>query len=700
MIDKHSLPVRLSGLSDLANNLWWTWSKPAQRLFNRVDPALWKISGRNPILLLSNLPRERLEELGQDEDFLAAYDTVLAAFQTYMQDEDSVICARSFPDLVDETIAYLSMEFGLHEILPIYAGGLGVLSGDHLKEASDLGLPVVGLGLLYRQGYFKQEIDQDGRQGVSYGELELSALPIAPVLDADGYPMTVQLDLAGRELAVGVWKIQIGRTPLYLLDTDLETNRPEDRAITARLYPSDLDLRISQEIILGIGGVRALRRLGIQPTVWHMNEGHPAFSALERIREGVGEGSMYSSASSVVHETTVFTTHTPVAAGHDRFPVELIDRYFSSYWSQLSLGRDSFLALGIDHQPDYFSMSTLALRLSGRLNGVSQLHGETTRRMWSFFWPDRNVEAVPIGHVTNGIHTPSWLGEQLEDLYDRYLESDWRECVEQPDAWEKLESVPMLEIWQAHLSQKRLLLDQLATRAQAIIERRGLNSDHLAVFGGHLNFDALTIGFARRFTAYKRPTLIFSQMDRLVALLNRGVQIIFAGKAHPNDEQGAALLRQVFQIARRPDCAGRIVLLENYDLELGRLLVQGVDLWLNTPRPPNEASGTSGQKAALNGVLNCSTWDGWWPEGYNGRNGWLIGEETVAENFEVQDRDDAESLFRVLEEEIIPLFYRRTAKDAIPEEWVARMKDSIVTLGPRFSARRMLREYVAQLYVP
>ncbi|HEY59009.1 MAG TPA: glycosyltransferase family 1 protein [Anaerolineae bacterium] len=699
-----SLPKRIERLGELAYNLWWTWKPNAQRLFTHIDKALWEETGHNPIRFLRQVARAQLNAVAADRYYLALYDRILRQFDAYLQARDTWF-RRQYPD-VQGTIAYFSTEFGLHETLPIYAGGLGVLSGDHLKEASDLGLPLVAVGFFYTHGYFTQRISDDGWQEALGVDLAYEELPIVPLYEEDGVsPLTVSVTLPGRELRLRLWKIQVGRIPLYLLDADVEDNAPEDRALTSRLYLSDLELRIAQELVLGIGGVRALRRLGYNPTVWHMNEGHSAFMTLERIREYVAQGLSFAEAKQQVSAQNVFTTHTPVPAGNDEFPVWLVEKYFAYLWPELGLTREQFLDLARQQHTwgETFSMPILAFCLSRFRNGVSELHGQVARRMWHFLWPDRREDEVPISHVTNGVHLESWLARRLTILFDRYLGPDWREHMDDPAVWEQVERIPDAELWAVHRHLKRKLVAFMRERARKMWLELRVHPVQVVAAGALLDPYALTIGFARRFATYKRASLVLRNFERLLELLNRPnmpVQIIFAGKAHPADEPGKRLIQEVYRKVKLAENGGRLVFIEDYDMNVARHLVQGVDVWLNTPRRPNEASGTSGMKAAINGVLNFSVLDGWWREGYNGHNGWAIGEDCDYEDPDLQDEADAESLYETLENEIIPMYYRKRSSDGLPGEWIARMKESIRTVAPQFSTRRMLKEYLEQLYLP
>ncbi len=699
-----SLPRRIDRLGFLAYNLWWTWNPDVQRLFSRIDPELWERTYHNPVTFLRKVQRSRLNAAMNNRYYLEFYDRMMRSFDQYMQAEETWF-SQAHPELRDRLIAYFSMEFGLHETLPIYAGGLGVLSGDHTKEASDLGLPFVAIGFFYTEGYFTQRITEDGWQEAQYNVQKFDDLPVFPVLDENDKPLTVSVELPGRAVLVRLWEVHVGRVPLYLLDANIESNSPADRALTARLYSSDPDLRISQEILLGIGGVRALRKLGYQPAVFHMNEGHSAFLVLERIREFMEQGLKFEEASEKVRASTVFTTHTPVPAGNDEFPLWLIDKYFSGMWSQLGLDREQFIDLA-RHQVswgDTFSMPALALKHSVGRNAVSELHGRVTRKMWSYLWPDMPEDEVPITHITNGVHVGTWLARRLHLLYDRYLGADWLEHADDPDIWELVTNIPDEQLWSVRTHLKRKLAAYVRERARLRWLRGGWHPVQVVASGVLLDPYALTIGFARRFAPYKRANLILRDLDRLLKIVNnpeKPVQIIFAGKSHPDHEGGKMLIQEVYRTVKNSDSGGRLVFLEEYDMNLARYLVQGVDVWMNTPRRPNEASGTSGQKAAMNGVLNFSALDGWWREGFNGQNGWAIGEDIDYENPDQQDQADASSLYEQLENEIVPLYYQIRSSDGLPGEWIARMKESIRTISPQFSMRRMVKEYMERLYLP
>jgi starch phosphorylase len=698
------LPDRIKRLGELAYNLWWTWVPDAQDLFARIDPTQWEELAHNPVLYLRELSRDHLDAAAQNLDFVEHYDRVLTGFDNYLRQKDTWF-TRNHAAQINRPIAYFSTEFGLHETLPIYAGGLGILAGDHLKEASDLGLPLVAVGFIYTQGYFFQHISEDGWQESRRVTLKFEDLPVMPILDEDGQALTVSVDLPGRMLHARLWEVHVGRVALYLLDSNIDENNSTDRALTARLYSSDPDLRISQEILLGIGGVRALRMLGYNPTVWHMNEGHSAFLGLEQARELVQAGMTLEDAIREIRTGNIFTTHTPVAAGNDEFPLWLVDRYFSHYWPELGLDQEGFIDLA-GRQVSWgeaFSMPVLALRLSGQHNGVSELHGRVARRMWHFLWPSVQEDDVRISYITNGIHTRTWLGKRMGQLYSKYLGADWQDKLDDPELWAKVHNIPDKELWLARRHAKRKLAFYIRERARRQWLRDGIHPVQVIAAGALLDPYALTIGFARRFATYKRANLVLKDLDRLINLVNkpnRPVQIIFAGKAHPADEAGKLLIQEVYRTVKKAETGGRLVFLEDYDMLLARYLVQGVDVWLNTPRRPLEASGTSGQKAALNGALNFSIMDGWWREGYDGKNGWVIGGEEEYADQNEQDEVDAKSLYDVLENQIVPLYYDGRIGNQPTEGWMNMVKDSISTLAPRFSARRMLKEYVDKLYLP
>lgn len=699
-----TIPPRIGRLHELAYNLWWTWTPDAQALYAHIDSELWAKTEHNAVRMLLEASPERLSALAGDAALLNAYDRVITAFDAYMR-PDSTWLSRTYPNDAGKTIAYFSAEFGLHESLPIYSGGLGILSGDHCKEASDLGLPLVGVGFLYPQGYFRQRLTRDGQQEALYEKLRFSEVAARPATDPDGSEVIIAVDLPGRKVYAKVWRIQVGRIPLFLMDTDVEPNGPADRTLSARLYGGDHEMRIAQEIMLGIGGVRALRALRIDALVWHMNEGHSAFLNLERCRELVsGLGVPFSVAREIAAANAIFTTHTPVAAGNDVFDYDLIDRYFADFWPQLGLDRDQFHDIARQELSwgSGFSMTVLALRLSARHNGVSRLHGDVSRRMWRFLWPDIEVDEVPIGAITNGVHTATWLAPRMAALYRRHLGDDWYEHLDEPELWANVARMPAGKLWETHRELKGDLIEYARERIARHRLRTGEAAGAIAATRSVLDPNALTLGFARRFATYKRATLLFHDPARLAKLLNnpeRPVQVIFAGKAHPNDQPGQDFIRQVYQYSLQPEFAGRIVFLEDYDIDMARHLVAGCDVWLNTPIRPHEASGTSGQKASLNGLPNCSITDGWWEEGYNGRNGWVIGERRAYADDSTRDAADAAALYDALEQDIIPTYYDR-GLDGVPHGWVAIMKEAIRSVAPAFSMRRMLKDYVNDLYIP
>jgi starch phosphorylase len=698
------LPRRIQRLGEMAHNLWWTWNPTAQRLFYRIDFALWERVNHNPLLFLRSVGRTEINAAALDPVYLELYDRVFASYDEYMNAKDTW-CTSTYKTRCKKTIAYFSFEYGLHELLPIYSGGLGVLAGDHLKEASDLGLPLVAIGLMYGEGYFSQRISEDGWQDSINNPLNFDDLPVLPVLDQDDELLKITLTFPDRTVNACIWELRVGRIPLYLLDTDLDENQPNDRKLTARLYYSDIDLRVAQEVLLGVGGVRALRALGYEPGVWHMNEPHAAFLTLERVRELVAAGMSFDKAVAKTRPNNVFTTHTPVPAGNDEFPLWLMDKHLSNFWDELGLERDQFIDLARNRQSwgETFSMPVLALRLSDSHNAVSELHGHVSRRMWNYLWPEiKDPEDVPITYVTNGVHTASWLARRMRVLFDRYLGPDWLEHLDDPELWVRMDAIPDQELWAVRMHLKRKLAFYVLNRVRNRWMQGGYHPVQAIAAGAMLDPYVLTIGFARRFATYKRANLVFSDLDRLLEIVNkpnRPVQIIFAGKAHPADEPGKQLIQEVYRIVKKAENGGRLVFLEDYDMNLARYLVQGVDVWMNNPRRPNEASGTSGMKAAINGVLNFSVLDGWWREAFNGDNGWAIGPDAELDN-QVQDESDAEDLYDVLENQIVPLYYGERGADDMPRKWVTRMKDSIRTITPQFGTRRMLKEYVEQLYIP
>jgi starch phosphorylase len=696
------IPPRIARLEELAYNFWWSWHREARDLFKMLDYPLWRSTGHNPVKMLREVSPEQLEELAADPLFLRQYDAVSMALDADLSN-GHLWFPDQHPDLMARPIAYFSAEFGLHQSLPNYAGGLGVLAGDHCKEASDIGLPFVAVGFLYEMGYFRQRITAAGWQEAIYPRFKTEEVAIREASSDDGECIFVPVEVGDRTVQLQVWHVQVGRTRLYLMDADHDRNAPWDRELTTRLYGGDQEMRIQQEIVLGIGGVRVLRALNIDPAVFHLNEGHSAFLVLERTRELVEAGRSFDEARQIVQETSVFTTHTPVAAGHDVFPFHLVEKYFHTYWPRLGLDREQFLDLACCEDDRHgFNMTLLALRTCGQCNGVSRLHGEVSRRMWQSVWPDRPVEQVPIGHVTNGIHVPAWIGGAVNKVYRKYVGPDWVERHDDPVLWERILDAPDAELWAAHLHLKRKLMTLIRERARRRRIEGLMNPEQVLCAGTFLDPDALVIGFARRFATYKRATLLLHDLERLKRLLHdryRPVQFIFCGKAHPADEGGKRLIQQIYNTAKDPAMGGRIAFIEDYDMQVARYLVQGVDVWLNNPRRLYEASGTSGQKAAANGIPNLSVLDGWWAEGYSGANGWVIDPGEQTDDPAAQDTADADALYRVLESEVVPLFYKRDADD-VPRGWVQVMKEAIRTTVPVFCTRRMVKEYTERFYVP
>lgn len=704
---KPSLPAAIKRLEELAFNLHWSWIPGAERMFAAVDPELWAATRHNPILMLAEADQAQLDRLAGDPEFLHLYAEVLHQFDQYMGADAETWFNREHGERKSDVIAYFSAEYGLHESLPIYSGGLGILSGDHLKGASDLGLPLVGVGFLYPQGYFHQQIDVTGWQQAYYENLAFDALPVRQVLNAEGQPLIIRVELPGREIQVRAWEIQVGRCTVYLMDTDVEQNSPQDRELSQRLYFGDEEMRVAWETVFGLGGVRLLRALNIEPSVWHMNEGHSAFMGLERVRELVHHhGLTFSEAVETVRANTVFTTHTPVPAGNDTFTFDLVSKYFSRYWSQMGIEKEEFMRfaqqqLGWELR---YSMTVLALRLSGHSNGVSKLHGSVSRAMWQFVWPDTPEDEIPIIGLTNGVHTPTWIAPRLQNLFRRTLGENFLSQADAEETWARVDDIPDADLWQTHLACKRDLIDYARTSITKQYQEWGEGPATIERAGSILNPDALIIGFARRFATYKRATLLLLDEERLWRLIgdpDRPVQFVFAGKAHPADDAGKHMIQHLFRLAHNPDSKFRnhIILLEDYDIEMARHLVSGVDVWLNTPRRPHEASGTSGQKAAMCGVPNFSVLDGWWAEGYNRRNGWAIGTDQEYKDEPTQNSADAISLYETLEHTVIPLFFQR-GEDGLPREWIRVMKESIRSCAAAFSSRRMLKEYCHAQYFP
>ncbi len=698
------LPHELARLKDIANNLWWSWNSEAIDLYRDIDLPLWEKLNKNPVRFLQEIPYNELQNKLSDQTFMQQYHNVVGKFDHYMSSHSETWFAKNFPDKSMEKIVYFSAEYGLHEVLPIYSGGLGVLSGDHCKTASDLGLPFIAIGLFYKQGYFSQRINRDGWQETAFTTLNISHLPIESVLNDEQKPLMIHVDMPGRRVYARIWRIAIGRIYLYLMDTDISENNQYDRGLTARLYGGDNETRIQQEILLGIGGIKMLDALGIQGTVFHMNEGHSAFMGLELCRKLIGEKNMsFSEAREVVASSSVFTTHTPVPAGNDVFPLDMMERYFGNYWSQLRLQRHEFINLGLKPgDPYHFNMTVLALNLSGKRNGVSELHGAVSRNIYNSIWPGTPEDDVPISHITNGIHTLTWLSPGFKHLYSRYFPDNWQENIHDPHVWEFVDKIPDEELWHVHSQLKSKMVKYIRSRLKKQYLANGFPLDEINRLNKQPDENAFTIGFARRFATYKRANLIFRDMARIERILNNKnmpVQIIFAGKAHPADRPAHEIIKHIHDICRTEGFRGKVFLVENYNMTLARNLVQGVDIWLNNPRRPLEASGTSGQKVCINGIINCSISDGWWCEGYNGKNGWVIGDNTLYDNEHHQDDADSQSLYSILEETVIPLYFDRN-KHGIPEKWVRIMKESIRSLAPIFSTNRMVQDYTRKFYIP
>lgn len=706
------LPTPLKRLADLAYNYWWSWTPERISLFQSIEPELWRQCGHNPVALLEAVSYERLTQVSEDPHYWQRLQALSQQFDDYLAGRETW-ASRVAPQISPEhPVAYFCAEFGIHESLPIYSGGLGILAGDHLKSASDIGVPLVGIGLLYRQGYFRQRLNRSGWQEDYYVDNHFERMPLELMRNAQGEAIAVELHIRQRVVKAQIWKVQIGRVSLYLLDTDREDNDPIDRWLTGHLYGGNQDTRIAQEVLLGIAGVRALKALGIEPSVYHLNEGHAAFCLLEVARQEIMRtGKSFYDIEASVRDRAIFTTHTPVPAGHDVFSADLMDTYFADYWDQLGLSREQFLALGARRLGDPwepFGMTVLALRLTRAANGVSQLHGQVSRSMWKILYPDRAESDVPISHITNGVHARTWTAPLLADLYQQYLGQDWWQRVVDPQLWAKVDEIPNQALWQRHQILKERLIAYTRFKVKLSRQNRGEDPDSLAAVDRLLDPNTLTIGFARRFSPYKRGALILRDFAKAVQILgkaDRPVQLIFAGKAHPADEEGKRIIQRLMEWCRHPAIRDRVAFIEDYDIFTAQKLVHGVDVWLNNPRRPLEASGTSGQKVCFNGGINCSVLDGWWCEGYQagpdgkGLNGWAIGEDAHTSDQEQQDRIDAESLYRLLEEEIVPLYYDQD-EHGVPHAWVEMMKASIRTNAPLFNTDRMLAEYVAKMYAP
>ena len=689
----------------LARNLWWTWHPEVSNLFRDLDPIRWRQLDHNPIALLREFTPERLASRAAEMVLYSRINYAHRRLKEYMA-SGQTWAATHAGVLGSKPVAYFSAEFGMHESIPIYSGGLGVLSGDHIKSASGLGVNLVGIGLFYDQGYFKQQLDETGWQREEYLDTKVENVPMAPALSPDGKPVMIHVDTRTGPLYAKVWLMQVGRVRLYLLDCDVDGNSPEDRELTSRLYGGDERTRIRQELMLGVGGVKALKALGITPGVYHLNEGHSAFGPLEVIRERMhDDGMKFDDALREVARQTVFTTHTPVPAGHDRFSGEMVEEHLGPLRDQLGISYEQLMGLGrVEPQNDQepFCMTVVGLKLSRKANAVSQLHGHISRRMWAQLWPWRVEEEIPIGHITNGVHIPTWLAQQMMQLYDRHFVAHWIYRMGEPEVWQAIHNVDPGELWETHNALKNLLLAFVRRRVSRQCRRRNENEDVVEAARNVLDPNVLTIGFGRRFATYKRATMILTDLDRLDRIVNdkeRPVQFVFAGKAHPKDEPGKRFIQKIANMRHDPRFANRIAYIEDYDMNVCRHMVQGVDVWLNNPRRPLEASGTSGEKTVLNGGLNLSILDGWWAEAYDGTNGFAIGEGRSHVDDAITDSRDAESLYRTLEEQVVPIYYDRDV-DGLPRHWIKRMMNSIGTLAWRFSAHRMVMDYTRNCYVP
>ena len=700
------LPKRIGRITEIANNLWWSWNTNFLRLFKMIDIDLWERVDKNPVKFLKLVSQEKLEQASINQQVLKQYDKIVNDFDGYMNSKNTWF-SKKYPNNKNDIIAYFSAEYGLDETIPIYSGGLGILSGDHLKSASDLGIPLVAVGLLYKNGYFHQKIDGYGNQQSIYKDIDLMNLPINPVKDEKGEELKVLLKLPGKNLYLKVWKINVGRITLYLLDSDIPENTDEDyRNITLRLYGGDQEMRIKQEIVLGMGGVNLLRTLGLDPNIYHMNEGHSSFLLLEVIKNIIKEKKVsFDIARDITSAKTVFTTHTPVPAGNDIFPMELVEKYFKGYWTKLGIDKDTFLHLGTkpnDTLDSGFNMGILALKIAGKKNGVSKLHGAVSRELFGDVWPAIAANESPITYVTNGIHTCTWLAPNLKELYNKYLIPYWQDNIQIQETWKKIDNIPNEILWEEHQARKNKLLKLVKENVTNNMKENGISYEEINEITSKLNPNALTIGFARRFATYKRATLIFRDLERITQILNNSekpVQLIFAGKAHPADKEGQELIRYIKEISMKPQFKGKIFVLENYNIGIARYLVSGVDVWLNNPRRPMEASGTSGQKASVNGVINFSVLDGWWAEGYDSKNGWTIGTNDEYSSYDIQDDADSNSMYTTLENKIIPTYYDK-ASNGISEKWLRIMKNSIISTGGRYSTSRMLCDYTDRLYMP
>ena len=701
------LPERINKLYTISYNVWWSWNTDFLRLFKDMDGDLWDRCDKNPVKFLKLISQDKLEKAAMDTEFLRRYDKIVRDFEDYMESK-STWFSRNHPDHKDDLIAYFSMEYGLDETVAIYSGGLGILSGDHMKSSSDLGIPLVGIGLLYKHGYFNQIINGEGKQEEVYKDVDIDLMPILPVKDENGNDVIINIKLPDKRMIyIKAWHIKVGRNTILLLDSDIDENSDETiRNTTTTLYGGDQDMRIRQEICLGMGGVQLLRVLGYTPNVYHMNEGHSSFLTIELIKDIMKENKIsFDVARDIVSSMTAFTTHTPVPAGNDIFGTDLILKYFDGYWNKLGISKDEFLGLGMEPDGDSnsgFNMGILALKIAGKKNGVSKLHGAVSRELFDNVWKNVPANESPIGYVTNGVHTCTWLSPKIKELFNQYLKPYWQDSIESDDTWEDINRIPNEELWNVHIERKAKLLELVKTSTIKRLRRYNYSYDEIDKLIGGLDVNALTIGFARRFATYKRATLIFKDLERITKIFNeqgKKIQIIFAGKAHPHDREGKEFIRYIHELSIKPQFKGKIFILENYNIGMSRYLVSGVDVWLNNPRRPLEASGTSGQKAAINGVINFSVLDGWWAEGYNQTNGWSIGTNQEYSSYQEQDLADSQSIYKTLESKIIPMYYDKN-NNGISDRWLETMKNSIITTGGKYSTARMLVDYTTKLYMP
>ena len=702
---KPKLPEKIARLEEISNNLWWSWNVEFLKLLREIDKDVWNRCNKNPVKFLKNISQDKLEEVSNNESFLKKYSEVVDHYDSYINSKNTYF-SKNFPNNKNDVIAYFSAEYGLDETIPLYSGGLGVLSGDHLKSASDLGLPLVAVGLLYKEGYFNQKITIKGEQVSEYQESDIYNMPVYPFKDDKGEEVIISVEIEKKEVKAKVWEVLVGRIKLYLLDTDLESNPKEYQNLTRKLYGGGQEMRIAQEIVLGIGGFRALKALGIDVTLYHMNEGHSSFLVIELIRSIMKEKEVsYDVAKEIAFSMLAFTTHTPVPAGNDIFDVELVSKYLDGKWSEIGLTEEEFLKMGMtpnDTLNKRFNMAVLALKFAGKKNGVSKLHGKVSREIFSEVWPNTFDDESPITYVTNGIHTCTWLSSQLKDVFNEYFPAYWQERVQDQEVWNNINLIPDEKLWSIHKKRKQSMQTEIRKNIRERFLNGGMQYSEVTDMLKFLDPNVLTIGFARRFATYKRAALIFKDIERLTQMLNdenRPVQIVFAGKAHPADIAGQEVIKYIHEISLMPQFKGKIFLLENYNIAISRYLVSGVDIWLNNPRRPMEASGTSGEKTAINGIPNFSVSDGWWEEGYNGKNGWLIGSTKYYDVQEEHDLADSDSIYHILETEIIPKFYNRDEQD-IPREWLKIMKESIRSIGPEYSTSRMLIDYLDRMYIP